>query len=84
MTAGNDGLVLVCFVCRWRMPEDMTVGLAVGAHFETEHPGVEPRLELVPICRCDIEMVFERTEGIRDHFACTNCHRTRVIRRQEA
>lgn len=72
MTAPDvpDGFALLCMTCRWRPDPDLTQGL-LAAHF-------------VAICpRCDQPMRHDFSHGLNDHFACDQCHRSRVVRRTQ-
>jgi transposase-like protein len=81
----NDaGLVLVCQLCRWRPPNDLTMTL-VATHFDVDHDSTDIRLELTAWCeRCDQEMTLDRTEGTKaggwkHHYSCGQCHRSHVV-----
>lgn len=79
----DDDMALACKHCAYRFPIHITVGV-MAAHFETEHDTTEVELELVVVCpRCDRVMAFEHSIGNKDHFACSSCHRVRVITRTE-
>lgn len=76
-----EGFALLCGICRWRIPLDITVAL-VKAHMETEHDTDAVALELVALCpRCDQPMRFDYTIGDEDHFECDRCKRSRTVRR---
>lgn len=78
----NDGFALECVHCRYRAPLDAPVSF-LAAHFDVEHDTTDVKVELTVICpRCDRRMAYERTEGSRDYFACTPCHRSRVVTRK--
>jgi len=72
-------MVLLCKVCRWRLPGDQTMGV-VAAHFETEpeHDPEDVKLEMVGWCpRCDRELTLDRIEeGLMRtiHYVCPQCH----------
>lgn len=79
------GLSLVCRICRWVPPEEISVGL-LQVHFDLE-PDHDPEkidLELVALCERDgLEMGLDRTVpapgGVRHHYSCPRCHRSRVV-----
>jgi hypothetical protein len=69
---------LVCKVCRWVPPLDLTLGV-VRAHIEAEHPNPadDVRLDLVPICECGTEMTFVDSRptggGEKHYYRCDGC-----------
>lgn len=77
----RDGFALRCQFCDYRPPRDITVGV-LGAHFDTEHDGAHPQMELIVLCpRCDGEMPLERelTPGRKYLHTCSRCRRTRIV-----
>lgn len=86
MTARDvpDGLTLVCKICRWLPPADLQMNL-VQAHFDVEpdHQPEDIQLELVAMCRDNVEMTLDRTVvmpgGRRHHYTCPRCHRSRTV-----